>query len=54
MVIENNPNHVNEVQTFLTCQDSSMEKFWAEIDRQDKLKGIGIEDYLPELFATRT
>ena len=54
MVIENNPNHANEVQTFLSCQGSSMEKFWEEIDRQDKLKGISIEDYLPELFATRT
>jgi hypothetical protein len=54
MVIENNPNHANEVKTFLSYQFSSMEKFWEEIDRQDKLKGISIQDYLPELFSIRT
>jgi len=52
-VVENNKKYHMEVKAFLTHGDQWLEKFWAEIDRQDQLKKISIKDYLPELAATR-
>jgi len=53
-VLDHNTLHQDQVRSFLQYNQGSIEKFWAEIDRQDQLKGIDIKDYLPELAATRT
>jgi len=49
-------NHSKLVQGFLQCGQYSSELFqrcWTEIDRQDSLKKISINDYLPEFALTR-
>ena len=49
-------NGSNLVQGFLQCGQYSPELFqrcWNEIDRQDSLKKISINDYLPEFSLTR-
>jgi sulfatase maturation enzyme AslB (radical SAM superfamily) len=53
-VLENNKKYHKEVGAFLNYGGGLIEQFWKEIDRQDQLKGINIENYLPELAATRT
>jgi MoaA/NifB/PqqE/SkfB family radical SAM enzyme len=54
LVLERNSS--NLVSGFLQCGQYSLELFqrcWAEIDRQDSLKKISINDYLPEFALTR-
>jgi hypothetical protein len=52
-VLDNNKKYHNEVSAFLSYGGGLLENFWQEVDRQDQLKGTNIEDYLPELAATR-
>ena len=54
-VLARNQKYHDEVSAFLELGETDlMTEFWQEIDRQDQLKGISIEDYLPELAAIRT
>jgi sulfatase maturation enzyme AslB (radical SAM superfamily) len=54
-VLARNSKYHDQVSAFLNLGRNDLsEKFWQEIDRQDQLKGISIQDYLPELAATRT
>lgn len=52
-ILEKNKKYQDQVRAFLNCGKPMLEKFWAEIDRQDRLKNIDIKNYLPELAATR-
>jgi sulfatase maturation enzyme AslB (radical SAM superfamily) len=52
-VIEHNPRFADEVRAFLNCAGGSIEQFWTEITRQDQLKNIDIQNFLPELSSTR-
>jgi sulfatase maturation enzyme AslB (radical SAM superfamily) len=52
-VLANNKKYLDQVKSFLEYGPVVLEKFWQEIDRQDKLKGINIENYLPQLATTR-
>ena len=54
LVLERNHNQL--IQGFLKCGHYSPELFqrcWKEIDRQDNLKKISIDNYLPEFALTR-
>jgi hypothetical protein len=54
LVIERNPRYQSEVTAFLQLGATNLiQEFWKDVDRQDALKGIRINDYLPELAATR-
>ena len=54
-VLLRNQKYYHEVSGFLNFgRNNLLDKFWKEIDQQDQLKGICIQDYLPELAATRT
>jgi organic radical activating enzyme len=51
-ILENNKTHVNTVKRFLnngTYSDMLYAQFIQEIQRQDQLKKINIDDYMPEL-----
>ena len=54
LVLERNPRFRAEVSAFMQMGATDLiQEFWQDIDRQDRLKGISIQDYLPELAATR-
>jgi MoaA/NifB/PqqE/SkfB family radical SAM enzyme len=56
LVLERNIKNQDLIQGFLQCGQYSSELFqhcWKEIDRQDSLKKISIDDYLPEFSLTR-
>jgi hypothetical protein len=47
-----NSQHRDTVAHFLSLPtQSTVDAFWSEIQRQDKLKNISINDYLPELVS---
>jgi sulfatase maturation enzyme AslB (radical SAM superfamily) len=52
LVLDRNPRYVDHVKGFLTCGSYSPEQWGLlkkEIHRQDQLKGIDIQKYLPDL-----
>ena len=56
LVLKHNSKHQDLIQGFLQCGQYSPELFqrcWTEINRQDSLKKINIENYLPEFSLTR-
>jgi sulfatase maturation enzyme AslB (radical SAM superfamily) len=48
-----NHDQVFNFLNFPTYSEKSFHDFWREIDRQDSLKKIKIQDYLPEVATTR-
>jgi hypothetical protein len=51
-ILENNPTHINTITEFFkngTYSTDLYKKFIQEIQRQDQLKKININNYMPEL-----
>ena len=55
-VLANNPKYADEVESFLnygTYSNELFKSFCEELARQDQLKGIALEQYLPELAQVK-